>query len=253
MIEDALHAAGFQTSPPVSFYSSPLKRCISTTEEVIEACQLEKRLTVVDSFREWMGYDHTEYNDRRDTRTEILRDTQSRGFQTAFSGPFPEADRMFERRPLRETYTDVDIRWEDSLNRIFETDSNNIVCICSNNRAIQSSFRVIGHEASPQVLRSNFGIMNMRNGAVVALLVTRVAISPEESRKIQESRSKCREVELEMIRRQKNIDDDKAVVELTKLTERKFKEFILAVRTDQKHEVRRKYEEGKMREVSCKY
>lgn len=253
MIEDALLAVGFQTETPVSFYSSPLKRCISTTEELIEACQLEKRLTVVDNFREWMGYDHTEYNDKRETRTEILRDTRSRGFKAAFSGPFPEADRMFERRPLREAYTDVDIRWEDSLNRIFETDSNNIVCICSNNRAIQSSFRVVGHEASPQVLRSNFSIMNMKNGAVVALLVTRVALSPEESKEIQESRSKCRELELEVIKRQKRIDDEKAAVELMKLTERKFKEFILAVRTDQKHEVCRKYEDGKMREFSCKH
>lgn len=246
MIEDALLAAGFQTKPSVNFYSSPLKRCISTTEELIEACQLEKRLTVVDSFREWMGYDHTEFNDRRDTRTEIVKDTQSRGFKTAFSGSFPETDRMFKRRPLREAYTDVDIRWETSLNRIFETDSNNIICICSNNRAIQSSFRVIGHEASTQVLRSNFGVMNMKNGAVVALLVTRVKVSPDESRQIQRSRLQCREVELEIIKRQKKIDDEKAAIELVKLTERRFKEFLLAVRTDQKHEVRRKYEEEKV-------
>lgn len=246
MIEDALLAAEFETKPSFSFYSSPLKRCISTTEELIEACQLEKRLTVVDGFREWMGYDHTEFNDRRDTRTEIVKDTQARGFKTNFSGPFPETDRMFERRPLREAYTDVDVRWENSLNRIFETDSNSIICICSNNRAIQSSFRVIGHDASTQVLRSNFGVMNMKNGAVVALLVTRVKVNPDESRRIQGSRLKCREMELGIIKRQKKIDDDKAAIELMKLTETKFREFLLAVRTDQKHEVRRKYEEGKV-------
>lgn len=228
----------------MSFYSSSLKRCIVTTEELVLACQLEKRITVVDGFREWMGYDHTEFNDRRATRTEILQDSRTRGFHTEFLGSFPERDEMFESRPLREAYTDVDVRWENSLNTIFEMDPNNIICICSNNRAIQSYFRVTGHKADATVLLDNFGIMNMRNGAVVALLVTRLAINPEESKHIQQARLDCREMELDIIKRQKNIEDRKAMEELTRLTRDRFKEFLSTIGIDQKQEVRFAYEGG---------
>ncbi|KAJ4415152.1 hypothetical protein N0V82_007522 [Gnomoniopsis sp. IMI 355080] len=251
LLRDTLLAAGFGAQPSMSFYTSSLKRCISTTEELILDSQLANRIIVADGFREWMGYDHVEFNDRRATRTEILKDTGSRGFKTDFLGDFPEQDEMFQRRPLREAYTDVDVRWEDSLNTIFETDSNSIICICSNNRAIQSCFRVMGHEADATVLQSNFGIMNMRNGAVVALLVTRVAIKPEEASYIQNARTDCRKMEFDIIKRQKKLQDEKAVGELCKLTKEKFKDFLLTVGIDQEREVRRTYEKSRTRDKTC--
>lgn len=151
---------------PGSFYTSPLRRCIETAAAITTAEKPsndpELEVCVVDNFREWMGYDHNEQNDTRGTREEIEKHAKNvLKVKTKFMGSFPEEDKMFNQKPLQETWSQVDERWEAALNSIFETDSNKVICICGNNRSIQSGLRLIGHEADEKVLEDNFSIMNM--------------------------------------------------------------------------------------------
>lgn len=151
---------------PGSIYTSPLRRCIETAAAIRKAGNSygvpPSEVYVADNLREWLGYNHHEQNDTRGTKEEIKKHAKSvLQVQPKFVGYFPEDDQMFNRRPLQETWSQVDERWEAALNLIFETDLNKVICICGNNRSIQSGLRVVGHEADQKVLQDNFGIMNM--------------------------------------------------------------------------------------------
>lgn len=206
----------FPTLWPNRFYTSPVKRCVSTTVAIINAGRNDEpdcpvpNVIVVDNFREWLGWNHNEQNDTRGTKTEIQKHSESLAVQPTFLHPFPEEDEMFKRNPLEEAWVDVDERWEEALNTIFDTDSSRVICICGNNRSIQSCLRLIGHRADNEVLKRSFGLANMANGAMMALLVRRVELDSAQAEERRRERRRWRKVEVDIIEQKKSADDDVA-------------------------------------------
>lgn len=211
---------------PGSFYTSPLRRCITTAVAISNAAHRkghmeskEPHIHVVDNFREWLGWNHNQQNDTRSTRTDIEdHAATSMGIELSFPLAFPETDEMFLQSPLEETWVQVDQRWEETLRFIFETDSNKVICISGHNRCIQSGFRTMGYAVDDETLRHNFGIMNMRNGAMVAFLVRRCRLDATEVEAIRAQRATLRKKEELIIRQAKDSDDKDADKELQNMT-----------------------------------
>lgn len=218
----------FPTLWPKTFYTSPVKRCISTTVAILDASRNNDsgfhvpNITVVDNFREWLGWIHSEQNDSRGTRTDIQQHAKSLGVHPTFLGPFPEEDEMFEQDPLEEAWVDVDERWEEGLNKIFDTDPNRVVCICGNNRSLQSSLRLIGHHAADEVLERSFGLANMKNGAMMAFLVRREELNAAQIEERQRERRRWREIEVDIIVRNKRASDNLAEEQVRNYEEARF-------------------------------
>lgn len=128
--------------------------------------------------------------------------------------------------PLQEVWVQVDERWEQALNFVFETDPNKVICITGNNRSIQSGFRVIGHDADDDVLTNGFGIMNMKNGAMVAFLVRRYALGAGEVENLRLRREKLGKKEERIIRGRKAEDDQRADEGVIKMTPGRFESLL---------------------------
>lgn len=237
MLVDELKAnAVFPELWPGSFYTSPLKRCIATAVAISTAShrpeQKETSLPpptvhVMDNLREWLGWNHNEQNDTRGTRAEI-DEHATKFLQVKLSFPlsFPEADEMFMQDPLEEVWVQVDQRWEQTLNFVFETDPNRVICITGNNRSIQSGLRVIGHSADDEELNNGFGIMNMKNGAMVAFLVRRHTVDASEVDNMRLKRESLRKKEERIIGEKKAEDDKKAEEEVIEMTSDKFESLL---------------------------
>lgn len=173
----------------------------------------------MDGLREWLGWNHNEQNDTRGTRTEIesLAKNLSQ-VRLSFPVDFPEEDEMFMRDPLEEVWMQVDLRWEKALNFIFENDPNKVICITGNNRAIQSGLRIIGHDICNETLENNFGIMNMKHGAVVAFLVRRYKLDDAEIESTWLERKQVWRMEEQIITQKKAEDDVKACEEVMNMS-----------------------------------
>ncbi|KAF3767068.1 hypothetical protein M406DRAFT_328175 [Cryphonectria parasitica EP155] len=166
---------------PQSFYTGPHLRCITQTTIMakILSGRAHPHVAIMDEMREWMGFGHDEVTDCRGTKSQISHRVRDRGAIAIFGGDdFPEQDEMFEERvrsgeSVEELWIDVDRRWLRALEFIWQVDDHNVICICSNNRSLQSLLRLVGFPCSVETLEDEFGILNLQNSAIIPLLIKR--------------------------------------------------------------------------------
>ncbi|KAF2651523.1 phosphoglycerate mutase-like protein [Lophiostoma macrostomum CBS 122681] len=128
-------------TPPESYYTSPLYRCLSTANLTFSGLDLPRKHpfvpTIKELFREGISA-HT--CDRRSNKTYIHASFPTYRFEKAF----PEYDPYWT--PLHaETSTDQDIRSKKVLDDVFSNDDSTYISVTSHSGEIASLLRVLGH------------------------------------------------------------------------------------------------------------
>jgi broad specificity phosphatase PhoE len=124
-------------TPPESYYTSPLSRCLSTANLTFFGLDLPRKHpfvpTVKELFREGISA-HT--CDRRSNKTYIHANFPTYRFETGF----PENDPYWT--PLHaETSTDQDVRSKKVLDDVFSKDDNTYISVTSHSGEIASLLR----------------------------------------------------------------------------------------------------------------
>lgn len=189
------------TAHDVGLYSSSLRRCISTAEVAVSAIFKDSANTpssgqtppprgkatviVMDELREWLGWDHNAGSDRRSTKTQIEHNFRDSGVNLRFGHCFPNKDIMFQATTIKESWVDVRRRWERALDYIFDNDPRKYICLFGNNRSLQCGLHVLGLPLDDTLIEQHkkITVLNMENGAVIALLVRRQPLSQDEAEK----------------------------------------------------------------------
>jgi broad specificity phosphatase PhoE len=166
---------------PMSFYSSPLRRCVQTAIYATKGMfgpTWNDAIHVRDGLREWIGWDHHHSSDKTSRKSEIVK------FARDIGGTV-EHDRKSEDDPLvqdnefikKEAYADVRRRIEETLNEIYDNDDAKTIHLFLHNRCFRSFLRVIGHAEEEE--------FDMENCATVVFLVTREMEPNKEKKKRQ--------------------------------------------------------------------
>lgn len=185
----------------VGFYSSPLRRCISTA--AIAACAVSQgdanadtrhtqetshargrpAVTVLDELREWLGWDHNVETDRRGTKTDIEQAFAQSDVDLRFKTDFSEEDVMFQDERVRETWVGVRRRWERALDWIFQSDERKYICLFGNNRSLQCGLNALGLPLDTRLVEEHkkITVVNLANCAMLALVVHRQPLSAAEA------------------------------------------------------------------------
>lgn len=185
----------------VGFYSSSLRRCISTAE--IAACAVsqgnanaDNRTTqatshvpvrpavmVLDELREWLGWDHNVQADRRGSKTDIEQAFHHSGVDLIFKHDFSEEDIVFQGETIRETWVNVRRRWERALDLIFESDERKYICLFGNNRSLQCALHALSLPLDAGLVQQykKITVVNLANCAVLALVIRRQSLSAAEA------------------------------------------------------------------------
>lgn len=144
---------------PTSFYTSPLTRCLQTTQVTWESVPLppstNKQPKVKEALRELFGI-HT--CDRRSSAAQIRA-----RFPAAIVGSeISDADELWtpDRRETLEEHAEL---WRGFLRRLFEEDGAEFVSLTTHSGAVRALYLAIGH---PDVW--------VANGATVAVMVRAV-------------------------------------------------------------------------------
>lgn len=162
---------------PISYYSSPLRRCVLTAiyaSEGLYGSPYTEPIHVKDDLREWLGWDHSHSSDQRSTKSQIFSCAANAGARIITDNSFPERDVMVEAN-TKELFADVRFRIGRALDDIFDTDNAQVIHFFLHNRCFRSFLRVIGHVIEKEEF-------DMANGATVAFLVQRQPVTENEKR-----------------------------------------------------------------------
>ncbi|KAI9881498.1 MAG: hypothetical protein M1830_000061 [Pleopsidium flavum] len=141
---------------PETYYTSPLDRCLATTNITFSGLKLPSRRPFIpevkELLREAIGV-HT--CDRRSSKTYIQENFPTYTFETGFT----EMDLLW-KPDVRETDSALDARLKKLLDDVFSHDHSTYISFTSHSGAIAALLRVLGHRK-----------FSLVTGAVIPVLV----------------------------------------------------------------------------------
>lgn len=167
---------------PVSFYTSPLRRCFETAAifaKALGSCP-EPTIQVLEDAREWLAFrdsTHVHMADHRSTRTEIEELARIMGVDVRMEGPyheFIEVDKIIDvSRESCETFVDCELRLRRCLHYIFEDTRNQSanapISLTLHQKSLLSFLSVIGERE-----------LELENAASIVYIVARRELSDNE-------------------------------------------------------------------------
>ncbi|KAF2027018.1 phosphoglycerate mutase-like protein [Setomelanomma holmii] len=149
-------------TPPETYYTSPLCRCLDTARLTFTGLDLPRRSPFVPVIKELLREGISAHTcDRRSTRSYIQANFPSYRFEKGF----PENDPHWTE--LRaEPQKDQDNRSKVVLDDIFTNDGSTIISITSHSGEIASLLRVLGHR-----------VFSLSTGAAIPVLVKATALN----------------------------------------------------------------------------
>ena len=135
--------------PPQTYYSSPLRRCITTATYIYGALHgpmLSPKNRVKEDLRVWMGCEHNHSPDQRRTKKQIEEDTTFRGkVDLTFKSDERFGDKdIMSGNNTKETYEDVRVRITRALINIFKHDDARVIHLFLHGRCFRYFLRTIG-------------------------------------------------------------------------------------------------------------
>lgn len=213
---------------PISYYSSPLRRCVLTAiyaSEGLYGSPYAKPIYIKDNLREWLGWNHKHSSDQRGTKSQILSCAASAGGQIISDNSFPERDVMVGAS-AKETFADVRFRIKRALDDIFDTDDAPVIHLFLHNRCFRSFLCVIGHAIEKEEF-------DMANGATVAFLVQRQPLTENERRHRRTIEAELRIEEQHAIERAKKDLSDIAQTQVREMSSEQAAEIYEELSTDE--------------------
>ncbi|KAF5851060.1 hypothetical protein GGP41_010735 [Bipolaris sorokiniana] len=128
-------------SPPQSFYTSPLYRCLETAKFTFEGVKLPSKTRFVPVIKELLREGISAHTcDRRRTKSFIRENFPYFKFEKGFAEDDPYWTELFA-----EPRTNQDARSKAVLDDIFSNDDSTYISITSHSGEISSLLRVLGH------------------------------------------------------------------------------------------------------------
>ncbi|KAF2476780.1 phosphoglycerate mutase-like protein [Lindgomyces ingoldianus] len=128
-------------TPPETYYTSPLYRCLSTANLTFSGLDLPRRNQFVPTIKEYFREGISAHTcDRRSNKTFIHSNFPSYRFEKGF----PEYDPYWTALHA-ETSTDQDIRSKKVLDDVFSNDDSTYISVTAHSGEIASLLRVLGH------------------------------------------------------------------------------------------------------------
>ncbi|KAF2643515.1 phosphoglycerate mutase family protein [Massarina eburnea CBS 473.64] len=153
-----------KTTPPESYYTSPMYRCLETSNLTFSGLPLPKKTpflpTIKELFREGISA-HT--CDRRSNKTYLAENFPKYKFEEGFVEFDP-----FWQEMHSEPSVDQDIRSKIVLDDVFTNDKSTYISVTAHSGEIGSLLRVLGHRA--------FGLST---GAAIPVLVKATTVRGE--------------------------------------------------------------------------
>lgn len=201
--------------------TSSLRRAISTAMVLVkeiwksQLSTCKPKIEARDDFREWLGWEHESTTDKRRAKRQIKEDHTGKGIDLLFADNFTEEDRMFDKRPLKESWIEVEERWQHGLDSLFQ-DPRQYVVLTSNNRSIQCGLRACGLAVDTEKMNSSkkITVLNMENCAILALLVDKVQLTGGVAQQRAKQREAIKQQDNLMILTLRKKEKDNAVDEL---------------------------------------
>ncbi|KAH7402829.1 histidine phosphatase superfamily [Pyrenochaeta sp. MPI-SDFR-AT-0127] len=130
-------------TPPESYYTSPLYRCLDTAKLTFSGIDLPRTSPFVPTIKEYLREGISAHTcDRRSSRTFIHKNFPTFKFEKGFPEQDPYWTELFA-----EPRVNQDARSKAVLDDIFSNDSNTYISITSHSGEIGSLLRVLGHRA----------------------------------------------------------------------------------------------------------
>ncbi|KAF2000284.1 phosphoglycerate mutase-like protein [Amniculicola lignicola CBS 123094] len=128
-------------TPPETYYTSPMFRCLDTARLTFTGLNLPKRSPFIPTIKEYFREGISAHTcDRRSTRSYIHKNFPSYKFEKGF----PEKD-PYWRALFAETSKDQDIRSKKVLDDVFSNDDSTYISVTAHSGEIASLLRVLGH------------------------------------------------------------------------------------------------------------
>ncbi|KAF2621273.1 phosphoglycerate mutase-like protein [Macroventuria anomochaeta] len=149
-------------TPPESYYTSPLYRCLDTAKITFSNLTLPKKSPFVPTIKEFLREGISAHTcDRRSNKTYIHQNFPSYKFEKGF----PEND-PYWKELMAEPSADQDIRSKAVLDDIFSNDDSTYISVTSHSGEISSLLRVLGHR-----------VFKLATGAAIPVLVKQTTLS----------------------------------------------------------------------------
>ncbi|KAF2110340.1 histidine phosphatase superfamily [Lophiotrema nucula] len=143
-------------TPPESYYTSPLYRCLSTAKLTFTGLKLPRKNHFVPTIKEFFREGISAHTcDRRSNKTYIHANFPLYRFERGF----PEYDPYWTALHA-EPSSDQDIRSKKVLDDVFTNDDSTYISVTSHSGEIASLLRVLGHR-----------VFSLSTGAVIPVLV----------------------------------------------------------------------------------
>lgn len=230
--------------------TSSLDRCIETAKRVNTGIYNDEKirpvLTVLDWPREWLGWDHNSNTDKRTTKSEIVERYKS-SVHLEFQEGFTADDEMFNRSPLRESWTEVGRRWVKAVDLAFQKYGKGprICLLFGNNRSIQCGLRELGLEVDEEKVATSeppgkLIVEDMENAAVMALVVDRFKPTQKQIAERNEQWKKMEVEDIPKIKALGKVEMEEAKAQLCKVLTGDLRgEFLSIVPKEKMEEVRK--------------
>lgn len=148
---------------PQSWYSSPLQRCLATSDLTFSGLGFKDFVTTIkEGFREGVSL-HT--CDRRYNRTYIHSKYPNWPFEPGFAETDPLWTGVVGETPMAQ-----DVRSKTVLDSVFSSDRSTYISITSHSGEIASLLRVLGHR-----------VFSLRTGAILPVLVRAETIDGQKT------------------------------------------------------------------------
>ncbi|KAF1923383.1 phosphoglycerate mutase family protein [Didymella exigua CBS 183.55] len=149
-------------SPPESYYTSPLYRCLDTAKLTFSNLTLPKKSLFVPTVKELLREGISAHTcDRRSSKTYIHQNFPSYRFEKGFAEEDP-----YWKELMAEPSADQDIRSKAVLDDIFSNDDSTYISITSHSGEISSLLRVLGHRT-----------FRLATGAAIPVLVKQTTLT----------------------------------------------------------------------------
>ncbi|ORY01265.1 histidine phosphatase superfamily [Clohesyomyces aquaticus] len=154
-----------KTTPPESFYTSPLWRCLQTIQLTFTDLNLPKKNPFIPIVKEFFREGISAHTcDRRSTKSQIRAGFPSYRFENGFQEHDP-----YWMALRAETPTDQDIRSKKVLDDVFESDDSTYISVTAHSGEIASLLRVLGHRE-----------FRLATGAALPVLVKATTLKGDE-------------------------------------------------------------------------
>ncbi|KAF3033148.1 hypothetical protein E8E12_003213 [Didymella heteroderae] len=151
-------------TPPESYYTSPLYRCLDTARLTFGSLDLPKKSPFVPTVKELLREGISAHTcDRRSDKTYIHQNFPSYKFEKGFTEHDP-----YWKALMAEPSADQDIRSKAVLDDIFSNDDSTYISITSHSGEIGSLLRVLGHR-----------VFKLATGAAIPVLVKQTTVTAD--------------------------------------------------------------------------